>query len=1029
MFLSDFSIRRPVAMTAFIIVLLMAGFGAYRNLGLDNMPDIEIPYVSITTVYPGASPTEIEVDIAKKIEDAVSNVDGLKDVHSTCMENMCLTLLEFELSVDVDVAAVDVRERIDLIRDDLPPDAEDPKILKFDPNSKPIVTLLLTGDLPLDQLYDFADEELSDRLSTIQGVAEVQVAGGEELEMHVTLDKRKLAANNLNTAEVVAKLATANVKVPSGTIKDGVQEVSVTFDAEFKSLKDVEDLEVGKSGSGRIYIRDLGVARMVSKEKRTRAFYNGKPAVNLKIVKKGEANAVKVVNAVRAAVAKIKAGKMLPGGMDLLWFTDDGDFIKASVDDAWSSIGMGIVLTALILLLFLHELRSTFIVCLSMPASIVITFWFMQRFNYTFNNSTLLSLGTSVGVLVTNSIIVIENVFKKLHEGKDPRTAASEGTSEVALPVFASAATNVVVFVPIALMTTLVGRYFIPFAVTMTIATLVSLFISFTLTPILASRLLRAKMPKHRRLTGAFITAWNWAYDGCERLYSNSLRGCAHAPWAVLLLAFAMLVSTFLFVIPKVGMSFFPDNDRGEFIVKVEYPTDFNIDSSILRTLDIEARLRKLPDVLSTSTVVGKVQGTIGQVSEGVYLAEITVKTTGKNDRERSMAQIWDMLRDELKGDLNCVATVNVPSAIGGASSEIEMEVAGFNLAKLDDLALKSVAKAKPSGLLADLDTSVRPGKPEVRIKPKRAILQDMDVAPQTLGTLLRGNIEGIKVGTYKLGDRSLDIRVELQDQQGVSQLREFALKSVNGRPLGLETVADLKTSSMPIQIARAQKQRIVKLYANPASGVALGDAVKELKKEVGALLPLGYSSRFTGKVEKMESAQLDFLNAIVTAAILTYLLLAAVMESWVQPFIILLTIPLALIGLYLALYLTGQSFSMMGLLGAVMLIGIVVNNAILIMDNVIEMRKQGISAYEAMMVSAREKFKPIVMTSVAAVLGIWPMAAGSGLGSEMRASCGIAVIGGLISSTVLSLYVIPMLYVQFVGHRPKGKLATTVPD
>ncbi len=1023
MFLSNFSIRRPVAMTAFIIVLLLAGFNSYRKLGLDNMPDIEIPYVTITTTYPGASPREIEVDVAKKIEDAVCTIDGLKHVNSTCMENVCLTTLEFDLSVDVDVAGVDVREKIDLILDDLPEDVEPPEIAKFDPNAKAVVTLLLTGNLPIDKLYDFADEELSDQLSTIPGVAEVQVSGGEELEVHIILDKDKLSANGLTVADIITKLNSNNLKVPSGNLKDGVQEISVTFDAEFKNFSEIESLEVG-SNKGRIYLRDIGTVEMISKDKRTRAFYNGRPAVNVKIVKKGEANAAKVVDRIRKTFDRINKSGMLPSGMKLVWFTDDGEFIKASVDDAWGSIGLGVLLTALILFMFLHEVRSTFIVCLSMPSSIIITFLIMKYFDYTFNNSTLLALGTSVGVLVTNSIVVVENIFKKLHEGKKPKLASETGSGEVALPVFASAATNVVVFVPIALMSSLVGRYFIPFAVTMTAATLVSLFISFTLTPLLSSIFLRDKMPKHWLPMRIFIKCWESGYSRVTQFYDSSLHLTSKQPWITLLLVVTILVLTMMFVAPHVGMSFFPDNDRGEFIIKLEYPTDYNINTAIKRTLGISAIIRSLPEVKSTSTVVGKIQGTIGKISEGVHLAEITIKTTGKKERKRNLHDMKKLFWDALKNEINCITSVNIPSIIGGSESEIEMQISGADLKQLDKLGLKAANMATTSGMMSDVDTNVRPGKPEIRVVPKRPILEDMNLSSELLGTMLRGNIEGIKAGTYKRGDRSYDIRVELKEQDGVDQVREFSLMSRKGRPMTIETVAELKNNRIPIQIARAEKKRNINFYANPAPGAALSDAVTFLQQNVPKILPGGYNMRFTGRVEKMQEAQMDFLEAIITAAILTYLLIAAVLESWVQPIIILLTLPLALAGMFGALFVTGNTLSMMGLLGAVMLIGIVVNNAILIMDQVIILRALGVSPREAMLTAAKDKFRPIVMTSIAAIIGIAPMAFGSGLGSEIRSSCGITVIGGLISSTILALYVIPLVYIQFVRdkkHSPES--------
>ncbi|MCF7790927.1 MAG: efflux RND transporter permease subunit [Victivallales bacterium] len=1001
-------------MTAIIIVLILSGINSYRKIGLDNMPEIDIPYVTIKTFYPGANPEEIEIDVAKPIEDAVSNIDGLKHMNSICMDGACITTLEFNLGVNKDVAAVDVRENIDLIIDDFPEGVESPRILKFDVNAQPIITLLLTGDKPLDRLYDYADEKLSDRLSVIRGVANVEISGGDELELHITLNKNKLTSIGLNTANIVNELALNNIKIPSGTIKTDSRELSVTFDGEFNNIDEIKNFEIAQTDNGTVYLRDIANISMCSKEKRTAAYYNGKPAVNLKIIKKGEANAVRVTERVKKVIREIRNKNLLPSGMQLVWFTDNADFIQASVDDAWGSVILGILLTALILFIFLHEVRSTFIVVLTMPASIIVTFAIIYFFGYTFNNSTLLALGTSVGILVTNSIVVIENIIKKLHSGSTSETASADGTGEVALPVFASATTNVVVFVPIALMSSLVGRYFIPFAVTMTAATLVSLFISFTMTPILASYFLKSKMPDHKFLMKSYTKYWNIYYTKFENCYSSSLMKLSKYPWITVSAVFLVLILTLAFLAPKVGMSFFPDNDRGEFIVKIEYPSYYNIDSNISRTLKFDERIRKLPEVISTSTVMGKIQGVLGKVSEGVHLAEITVKTTDKISRDKDMEQIKSMLRNEFKNETDCIINVGVPTVVGGSSSDIEFEILGPDLAVLEDLGRKITAEAENSPKLIDVDNNIRSEKPQIKVRPKRRIIKDMGLNSQLIGKVLRGNIEGMEVGNYKIGDRSFDIRVELKEEKGLSQLKEFTLLSKNGKPLGLETVANFKDDSIPLQISRDSKTRIVKIFADPASGIAMGDAMNFIKKKTAKILPAGYYMKFTGKAEKMGEAQLDFLEAIITAAVLTYLLISAVLESWAQPLIILLTLPLALIGLFTALYIAGIPLSMMGLLGVVMLIGIVVNNAILIMDNVIALRKEGIEPKEAMLISAKEKLRPIVMTSIAAMLGIAPMAFSSGLGSELRSSCGIAVIGGLISSTVLSLYIIPLIYIQF---------------
>jgi len=1020
MILSDFSIKRPVAMMAFILVLVLGGFNAFNKLGLDMLPQIDIPFITINTVYPGATPTEIEVDIAKKIEDAVSNVDGIKHLQSSCMANMCQTVIEFDLDVDVDVAAVDVREKIDMIIDDLPAEAEAPKILKFDLQAKPIVTLLLTGDRNVDDLFDFADEYLADRLSVIKGVADVQVTGGEKVEVHIELDRAKLTASGLNGADIMLALSENNVKMPSGTLREGTREYSVTFDAEFNSLQEIELFEIMTRDGKRVRIMDIATVSMRSKEARTLAYYNGKSAVNIQVIKKGDANAVRVVDRVDAILEEVRGDGTLQGGMELIWFKDDGEFIKSNARDALGSILIGIALTSMILFMFLHEIRATIIIGLTMPTSIVVTFLVLNFLGYSLNNMTLLALGTSIGVLVSNSIVVMESIMKKIRAGQQPNTAAADGTEDVAIPVFASATTNLVVFIPVAMMPSILGRYFAPFAITMTISTIASLFISFTLTPMLASKLLKKDMPKHWLPIRVYTRIWNVVYGAVLRWYTRSIRWSARKPWAIVLVITIVMISVFMYVAPRVGFAFFPDNDKGEFVLSLEFPTDYNLNATKVRVTEINDRLRTMPEVRATSTIIGKVKGMIGQASEGVYLAEITVKTTAKNERDLNINDILDMLRDALKNDVNCIATLSVPSIAGGTESDVQLEISGQDLTVLNDLAIKITRQMKQSGLFVDVDNTVRPGKPEIRVVPKRRIVQDMNLSTRMLGSVLRGNLEGVEVGTYKRGDRSYDIRVELEEEEGQDRVREFTLMSQDGKPLNIETIADIKENSIPVQITRAEKRRVVKILANTTTGVALGTGLDELKVIVKPQLPAGYKMRFLGPGEVMAEAQRDFLGALITATILIYLLIAAILESWSQPLIIMLTLPMGLVGMFVGLYLAGEPLSVMGFLGAMMLIGIVVNDAILIIEYVIQLRKEGIPPKEAMLQATEEKFRPVVMTSIAAILGIVPLAFGTGLGAEGRASTGITVIGGLMLSTILTLYMIPLIYIQFVRGKKK---------
>ena len=1026
MFLNEWSVRRPIAMSAFIIVLVMLGLNAYRKLSIDLMPSIEIPYIMIRTEYQGGSPEEIEVEVARRIEDAVASLEGLRHISNICMENECRTSLEFNMGANVDIAATDVREKLNRIRDDFPEGVTEPTIRKIDNNATAVVQIYLTGDATVDQLYDYADDKLADRFSSIPGVGEVRVVGANEMQVHILVDRQKLAATNLTMADIIKKLKANNVKIPAGRIRGDGREVNLTFDGEFKSFDDIASLEIGKHQNKRVYMRDVATAKLISREARSRSFVNGKPAASLRIIKRGDANAVQVINNIRAKFEEVKRKGELPGGMELVWFRDAGEFIHASVNDAWNSIVIGIALTAVLLFLFLHELRSTFIVMVSMPISVAVTFGLMQYLDYTFNIMTLLSLGCSVGVLVTNSIVVIENTFRHMDRGEDSWTAANKGTGEVITAVAASALTNVVVFVPVAMMTTRTGRQMAPFAGVMVAATIVSLFISFTLTPILAGVLLKKYKTKKsgKTLLEKMFIPWDRGYDALTNAFARSVEWTAKHAKLVLLLTAILCAAIYFFIVPQVGMSFMPKADQGEISVRIEYPTNFNLDANIERTQKAVARIQQLPFVRGVSVNIGNVSGSGGQVSNAVYLAELLVKVTGKTERTETLPQLVEKVRSELDYMENCIITFSTPRTDGGGggAADIPMRISGSSLEELERIGKTVQMKVRDLKITSDLDTSIRVGKPNINITPRRPVLQNMGIEADTLSSSVRGTYEGIEVGTYRLGNRSFDIRVKQTEEPGLQQVYQLAIGSQNGNPLNINVLADLTEDVRSVCINRYDKERAIWIYANTAPGKTLGEVVKVLRETAQSQLPPGYGARFIGQVERMGETSLEFVEVILLAIMLTYLLICALMESWTRPFLIMFTVPLGFLGMYLTLYLAGMSMSMMGLLGGVMMIGIVVNNAILIMDDCAMHVDNGMSAHAAMKKAASEKFRPIVMTSIASVAGMLPMAFGTGLGSELRSSCGMGVVGGLTFASILTLYVIPAMYFVFVKDKVKEK-------
>lgn len=1024
MFLANASVRRPVAMCCLIIGLIILGVNTYRTMRVEYLPKMDAPYCTILTVYPGATPEEIETDIAKRIEDAVVSVDGIKHIKSVCMENANLILLEFHLNVDIDVAANDVREQVNMIVNDLPADAEEPKVLKYDINAKPIIDLALSGDVPLDELFDYADNDLRDLFSVIPGVADLQLIGGSKREVQVLLDREALGARGLTSMAVVEAIQKGIRTIPSGRIREEGTEYAVKFDAEFDEVQAISMLEIAGGDGARCYVKDVGRVVMAMEEQRQIADIDGRPCVGIRVVKKAEANTVEVVNRVRAAVDDLN--RRLPGGMRLSWITDDGTFIQATVDSTTTSILQGVLLTALVLFIFLHNIRSTIIVAITMPLTILINLSFMQFLDYTLNLVTLTAIGLSVGILVTNSIVVLENIIKRFDSNANPWRAAHQGANEIAVAVLASAGTNLVVLFPIAAMSSQVGVIFRPFALTMVIVTLVSLFISFTLTPILAAVLLKSRKERSAKsLSVRAENVWNRGFGAVSGAYLRFLAFFSrHKAPALIALAFTVIIFLHaLTLVPRIGFDFMPHPDRGEIYIKLEYPTHYDLRTTEARVREVQRKVGNLPGLRHSFVTIGKVQGMMGQVSEGVYLAQILLRFVDKMDRSDTVNELMDEIRRRLLDHSDCTVTVTAASGIGGMELPLQLEIAGDDYATLDRLILQTAELASDIPGLVDMDTTVRAGKPELRVRPDRAILADMNFPVVGMGMALRANLEGLVAGVYKEQGRNYDIRVKLDEKEGKGQVREFLLPGAPGHPIVLSNVAHIEEGLAPVQIMRHDKQRVARLFSELESGKPLGTAVQELSALIDAHIPLppGYSYKYVGLYELMSEGIRDFLEAGILAIILTYLVLAAILESWLRPIIILITIPLALVGVLWALALAGEVINMFVLLGFVMLIGIVVNNAILIMDLVNERMKAGDTRRQAMLYAASERFRPVLMITLAAILGMLPLAVGRGLGSEVRSSIGIASIGGIAVSAALTLIVLPLLFNFFTRSAPKG--------
>ena len=1023
MFLSDFSLKRPIAMTVVLIVLGLFGYLAFRTVGYDITPSMDVPYVTVTVIYPGASPEEIETSVAKKLEDAATQVNGLKHVTATCANNFCQLLLEFEGDRDVDVMATDVREKIDLIKNELPSGAEQPKVLKYDMNATPVVTLALSGTADVGALYDYADDKLKARFSVLSGVAQVELIGGETREVVVELDRERLAAKGLTIGEVVQKVGKGNLKVPSGDVDDRGRNIPVMFDAEAETPQGLGDVELGAPRGAKVYLRDVATFGFGSKKVETLGFYDGRPAVLLKVTKRGEANALKTVQLVRKTFGEVSA--QLPEGLKLDWVRDDGDFVQASVGDGFSSIWQSILLTGVILVLFLADWRTACAAFVSIPVTVVVAMVVFPAFGYTFDLITMSAIGITTGILVANSIVVLENIAKRTQEAgaagaAGGKAVVARAAGEIAIAVFASALTNVVVFLPIGTMKTVVGKVLSPFAVVITAATFASLFVSFTLTPILAA-LLAGRGEGVNRLLAKALAPWNLLYRGLEKAYNATLGGLLRHPRLATLATVALTAVAFRLVAPGVRMDFIPTFDKAELTVRLEFPPDFALTQTAARANALAAKLAAARDaageplVLRQAIAVGKTQGIAGQVSQGTHLAEITVVLKPVTGRRETIFEAAERLREICRAEPDVVWSVLVPSVVGGAGQQIALRVRGDDFAAIDRAALAAARESAASPDCADVEHTVRPGRPEVRLFPNRAVLNDVGVSPDALGLTLRASLAGLTPATFTKGDRSYDVRVRLKGADGVEQIPALNFPGPDGVPFALGTLASERRRLQRVQIVRSDKRRAVTVYGDAAEGRGLGPAIDAMERIAASRLGPGMDTKLGGTAELMGETVEEFKSVTVIAIALTYLLLAAVLESWTQPFIILFTIPFSYLGLFAAIRLAGTTLSIFGLLAGIMLVGVVVNAAILLMDERSNLLKAGVPNREAVRRAAATRFRPILMSCVAALFGMLPMAFSGGFGAELRQSIGIGSVGGILVSSLVSLYFIPCLCAAFV--------------
>src|SRR5688572_2108169 len=1011
MWISDISIRRPVFATMIIMSFMVLGVVSMTRLGIDLFPEVNFPFVNISVVYPGASPEEVETLVTRPIEDAVAGINGVKRDISSSTESRAMVGLELRLEVDPQAATAEVREKVAAIRYKLPQEIEDPTIQRFDVAALPIMVYAVGSAQPSDVTRRQVEDDLKPLLEQIDGVAAVEVNGGEVREIQVDLDPRRLEALGLPVVLVVEKLAAENLDLPGGQMQRPGQTIALRTKGEFQTVDEIDQVILRSDGGSTVRIRDVGRVVDGFEERTSTTRLNGADAVSFSIKKQSGANTAAIAERVHATLDRVRPN--FPA-LSINPVHDDAEYIRENVTQVREAIIFGALMAVLVIFVFMRDWRSTLITALALPTSVISTFFFMWIAGFTINMMTLMALSLVIGILIDDAVVVRENIYRHMELGDDAFTAARKGTAEIGLAVMATTFTILAVFLPVGFMTGIVGQFFKSFALTIAFAVAMSLFVAFTLDPMLSSRFVRY-VPREERMrtrTGRMFESMGRAYDSLDRGYHRVLRVALNNPWKSLgLAAVVFLVS--LSSVTIMGTEFVPAEDRGEFQVIVELPPGTSFEESIENVARVEQAVRKIPEVTQIFSTVG----TDGQARAST----LRVKVTKKDERERGVGEIKDQVRTLLAGMAFVDGKVADPEFMQGAPYEppINVFVRGDDLATLQRVAREIETKVRQIPGAVDISSNLESGQPEVVARVNRSLAADLGFSVAAIAAQLRGMVEGIVPSRLRDGDREHDIRVRLAPEyrnDPVAVLRT-PLYSPAGAAVRTSDIVAFAPEVGPSNIDREQRRRQARIGIDLAPGYALGDVTAEVTKAVETVsMPATFEWGFAGDVELMQESAAAMALAMILAVAFIYIVLASQFESFLQPMIIMLSLPLALVGALLLLLFTGKNLGMPAMIGVVMLMGLVTKNAILLVDYTNQLRREGRPLKDALLAAGPVRLRPIVMTTVAMILGMLPSAVGTGDGSEFRAPIAIATIGGLLTSTLLTLVVVPVAYLLLEG-------------
>ncbi len=1001
--LSETAIQRPVLTTMSVGAMVVFGLIAFRTIGTALFPDVDMPIVTVSVEYEGASPQTVETEVTEELEEALSTINGIKSMRSETSEGVAQVFIEFDLGRNIDVAAQDVRDKISSILAELPSAAEAPVVEKFDPDSAPILGIVLSGTASIRDLSAFAKDVLKPRIESINGVGGVQLAGDREREVRIWLRLNDLRAHNLSAQDVIDALRKENIEYPGGRIESDKRELIVKVRGRFSSVEEFRQLTVARHAGHVVRLEQIAFVEDGLADQRSVARLNGQPAVSLSVRQQSGTNMVAVANQVKRTLEEIQPE--LPESYELLLVQDNSQFVSDSVREAQGELLRGGGLAVLVILLFLRSIRGSLVVAVTIPVTIVATYGLMLASGFTLNTMTLLALTISVGMVIDDAIVVLENTWRHMQEGKSRLAAAVAAMDEIGFAVIATSLSIAAVFIPVAFMDGLVGRFFFEFGMTVTFAVIVSTLVALTLSPMLCSKVLLLNNQQ-----GRFFQATERFFTGIEYWYAGILDFALRRRLITLAIAGGIFVGS-LTMLAFIGSEFTPDADEGQFMIQVEAPVGSSIHQTSRIARRIEEVVEQLPAVRDVYTTIG------GQYEGMITVAQIMVKMTEKGERTISQHELMQMARRQLAPLSHLSLSIDAIPRVGGGgfrSAPIQYNLRGQDLETLTDLADEFTTRMRSTPGFVDVNTTTRTGKPEVSIQIDRDRAADVGVNVQDLGQTVNTLIGGQKVSTFEADGRNIDVRVRLvgSDRRQAEAIQILPVRGRDDELLELRSLAAIEDTLGPVSIERENRRRQVTVLANLESSKPLGKAVEEVRAMERELdLPPGVSTAFTGSADMMEETFASILFAMGLAVLLTYMILASQFESYVHPFTIMLSLPLSVAGALGALALTGRTLNIFSMIGMVMLMGLVTKNAILLVDYTNLLRGRGLSKDEALRRAGPIRLRPILMTACSTIAGMTPIVLGLGDGAESRAPMGTCVVGGMVTATFLTLVVIPVVY------------------